>query len=565
MEIDSLGVDDVVALLKGEASDVTEIEAKAATRGYPKDLATTLSAFGNMPGGGLIVLGLSERDDFEVSGVYDAADAQKRLASQARNAVTPAVQVTFHAEKPSGKAVVLARVRELPATAKPCEVVSSGKSYLRSYDGDYALSELERSAFIAARSVSRYDRDPVEGANRGDLDENLITVYLSNCRARSHRLAEMSDDEILAQTRVLTEGGIPTLAGIYALGRYPQKHFPTLSITASVRPGPYASPDTRSSDIAHFDGPIPDLLESAIAWVRRNTKNRVRIDSDGHGNDEPEYPTEAVRELVANALIHRDLGPHALSDRVHLVLENDRLVVTNPGGLHGITVDQLGIRTSGVARNQSLYDICKDTRTSSGRRVIEGIGSGIVSVLKALSAASMTPPHFVDSGIRFTAIVPNHALLDPDTLDWLTNLPNSEGLSDVARHALALMRNGGVWTNASLRKQFPMDTTKARELLGDLVDRGLLKIDGQNRWRKYQLSVPTTLAAVQHRGKPGARSKNADLVLDALQDGSADAKTISQRTGLTIRQVRYAAEQLAMDQVISSVFVGTKLEYSLAE
>ena len=54
----------LVDVLRSEGSDVTDIEAKRATDGYPSNLAPTLSAFGNMPGGGVIVLGLDEHDSF---------------------------------------------------------------------------------------------------------------------------------------------------------------------------------------------------------------------------------------------------------------------------------------------------------------------------------------------------------------------------------------------------------------------------------------------------------------------------------------------------------------------
>ncbi|WP_253876689.1 ATP-binding protein [Promicromonospora umidemergens] len=414
------------------------MEANAAHQGYPQDLAPTLSAFGNMPGGGVVVLGLDERAGFEAVGVYDAADAQSRLAAQARQAVAPPLRMSFVTDVVEGRTVVLARVRELPTTDKPCEATATGHAYLRSYDGDYPLSALERQGFVANRGVARHDQAPAEGARRSDLD-----------------------DDVLRHTRVVTRDDTPTLAGLYALGAYPQTQYPTLAITASVASRPNDPVGTRSADVAHLDGPLAELLDQAVAWVQRNTRTRVRFGADGHGRDEPEYPAEAVRELVANALVHRDLGPHALSTRVTMTLRHDRLVIANPGGLHGLTVEQLGAGTGGSARNQSLYDICKDVRTPDGRRVIEGIGSGIAAVRQSLNRAGMTPPHFIDAGIRFTAIVPDHALLDQDDIAWLAALPEARGLSDTQRHVLALMRHGTSWTNRSFRDRFPMDSTHA--------------------------------------------------------------------------------------------------------
>ncbi|WP_454296699.1 ATP-binding protein [Salana multivorans] len=561
-----LTASDLVETLRAEGSDVTDVEAKRARDGYPEDLPRTLSAFANLPGGGVIMLGLDERDGFSVTGVYDVADAQQRLAAQARNAVEPPLRVGFESQTVDEKHVVVARVSPLSAAQKPCIVKSSGRAYLRSYDGDYALSEQEFAAFVAERGAPRYDREPIPESSLSDLDPPLVASYLATARSHSTRLASMSDDEVLAHTRVIAPNGEVTLGGLYALGRYPQTFIPTLSMSARVAPRPGDPPGTRSADLAHFDGPLPEILDQALTWVRRNTSTRVRFGSDGHGRDEPTYPSEALRELIANALVHRDLGPHALGARPQLVLEVDQLVIANPGGLYGITVDQLGTETGGSARNQSLYDIAKDVRTADGRRVIEGVGTGIRAARQALHSAGMTPPSFFDAGIRFTAILPQHALLDPGDLAWLAELPHTAGLSDVQQHALVAMRHDQAWTNKSLRDQFPMDSTRARSLLVDLVDRGLARAHGDRGTRSYSLDPEAHLPRDQrtpslfdHPGpaagttrpnrsddrglgssQPRARTKNAGLIASVLSDGPATSTEISRRTGLSVRQVLYA-------------------------
>jgi ATP-dependent DNA helicase RecG len=158
---------------------------------------------------------------------------------------------------------------------------------------------------------------------------------------------------------------------------------------------------------------LPELLENAVAWVERNTFTTVRFGSDGHGRDQDELPLIAVRELIANALVHRDLGPHTETKRVEVRLRADELVMTNPGGLYGVSVQQLGTPAGKSAVNEFLYDICKLVRTSGGNRVIEGEGGGIREVQRALRAANMRPPKFVDQGVRFTVLLPHHCHATP--------------------------------------------------------------------------------------------------------------------------------------------------------
>lgn len=85
----------------------------------------------------------------------------------------------------------------------------------------------------------------------------------------------------------------------------------------------------------------------------------------------------AIRELVANALVHRDLGPHTLTKRVEIRLLPDRLVIASPGGLWGVSTDQLGTARGESAVNEHLYAICTSLTTLEGARVIEGEGGGI--------------------------------------------------------------------------------------------------------------------------------------------------------------------------------------------
>jgi len=438
-----LSVEEIVDMLRKEGSDIADVEAKRAGFGYPNDLPPTLSAFGNMPGGGVILLEVDERSGFTVTGVYDSSDAKRRLGAQLRDSVSPPLQGDISEAIFDGKKLIIARVNELAAAHKPCLVRANGRAYLRSYDGDYPLSEQERAAFIAERTAPRYDRDPVEGADNSDLDTELVKAFIANCRQRSPRLGAMEDESILRHTRIIASTGELTLGGLYALGNYPQQFIPSLSISARVSPLPGDPPGTRSKDIAHFDGPLPELLDQAMNWVRRNTTTRVWFGDDGHGRDEPQYPNEAVRELVANALVHRDLGPHALGDRVHLVLDPDRLIITNPGGLYGLTVEQLGTRQGGSARNQSLYDITKDVRTIDGRRIIEGVGTGILAAKSALARAGLTPPTFLDSGIRFTAIIPHSEKTKPREKLVIESVNSLLPKADKETEPL-ITRNGGL-------------------------------------------------------------------------------------------------------------------------
>ena len=171
-----------------------------------------------------MIFGLDESAGFAAVGVYDPAECKATLANRARQALTPPVTLDVWDVLFEGAAVVVAKIHEMPAQGKPCRVSSSGKAYLRSYDGDYELSQVEEQAFIANRSTPTFDQQPVPDTGVGDLRPDLLVAYLASCRASSSALAELSDDDILFRTGVTTgRDRTLSLAGLLALGVYPQQ------------------------------------------------------------------------------------------------------------------------------------------------------------------------------------------------------------------------------------------------------------------------------------------------------------------------------------------------------
>lgn len=96
-------------------------------------------------------------------------------------------------------------------------------------------------------------------------------------------------------------------------------------------------------------------------------------------------------------MVHRDLNAASLGDgkSIEIRLTRERLIVTNPGGLHGLSIEQLtGSDLAKSAVNQRLYDLMRHVKTSDGSSVIEGEGGGIAEILRACRGSNLTRPHF---------------------------------------------------------------------------------------------------------------------------------------------------------------------------
>ena len=482
------GIDDLLgalAVLELRGGDTTSIEAKTFSEYSPEQLGPTLSAFANKPGGGTILLGVSERDGISVVGVDDVDDLLKRTANQARNGFRPPIRVDVRAIDLDGKTIGVVNVEGADVNEKPVRWLKDKKAYLRQYDGDYQMSPSEEQMLVLRHHRPNADAQAVPGSSLRDLDPNLVTRYLSSVRETTPRLVNDSDEAVLFFTGVLAdrESEELSVAGLYALGEYPQRLLPHLTLTAAVE----GSGDVRAVNRRDFTGSLPVILDDVLEWVRGNVESRQLVTRDGDGLTDYAVPLLAAREVVANALVHRDLSEASRGKGIDLRITRDGFRLTNPGGLWGITVDRLGFGDH-PAVNERLYQICRNVEGRSGR-VIEAMGTGIREVRRSLREAGMAEPRFYDNGVSFTVRFPNSALIPDGDLAWIGSL----GLEQVAslnlrqKEALVDMHHGRTWSNREYRERFGVTAEEARADLRDLVSRGLVTSSGERRWVRYEL------------------------------------------------------------------------------
>ncbi|GGL05781.1 ATP-binding protein [Planomonospora parontospora] len=467
----------LIAELRAAGGDGAAVEVKSAAGGLPASLTPTLSALANLPGGGTIILGLDERTGFRPVPLADPQALKQGLALKARS-FTPPVRLTIEDALVDGSPVIVAKVHECDRSAKPCRVTATGASYLRGYDGDFRLSALEEQAFLSGRQAPMFDREPVEDATFDDLDPELIMAFTSTVRGQdAHGLGRFTDDtELLRRAGVIDADRRPTVAGLLALGFYPQQWFPRYAVQAAAEPLPEDPAGSRARNQATFTGPIPRMLDQAMLWARQTFDVSIVAKPDGTVHDRYSYPLVAFRELIANALVHRDLDHWSAGLAVEVRQRRDRLVITNPGGLYGITADRLGHDAVTSARNARLVTICQYVRSpETGARVIEALATGIPTVNAALIDAGLPPAHYIDAGVRFTVV-----LYRPTSTALLSSL-NAVELR--VYDALAT----GQQTVKDLQAALGLTAPNIRKALRALRSDGLVQqIGGRGQFTAYQ-------------------------------------------------------------------------------
>ncbi len=512
--------------LRKFGTEATGIEAKAAEGGLPKSVRETLSAFSNSPNGGSLILGLDEADNFRAVGLSDARKLQSDLVAMCRDDLAPPLRPIVSVEEVDGAAVVVAEVPELSRGEKPCYVRDRGLergSYVRVGESDRRLTSEEVQQLVADRGQPVFDLEPVPGATLADLDPAALRSYLERLRTAKARLfADEPDSVVLRMTRVCLQ--VPdgpdavTLAALLALGRYPQQFLPQLNMTFVHYPtttGEATASGVRFLDNVSIEGSIPLMVREALTIVQRNMSRRALL-SGGGRRDMWEYPPEALREAIVNALVHRDLSPGSRGTQVQIELYPDRLRVTNPGGLFGsIDINRLGEEGRSSARNALLMKLLEDVVVpGEDRTVAENRGSGIRAMRAALRRAGMSDPALRDRITSFEVLMPNHTLLDDGTVAWLAQI-GREGLRDTQCIALALLRRGEMLDNSRYRAATGVgDSRAATWELQDLVARELVEQTGTRGGARYTLSdyAMGIGGETRARVRPNRRRQIVDLI-----------------------------------------------------
>lgn len=309
----------------------------------------------------MILLGIDESSGFKTVGVSGAAKLASDLSSTLADEFEPPVRALISQLEFEGHLIVVAEIPAVSYEQRPCYYKGAGMStgsWTRTGASNRKLTPYEVQIMPASRGQPRDDERAVAGTSVADLDSTALESYIRRLRAtRPVAFGGLSDDDILRRSGVLVsapEGQVVlSLSGLLALGRYPQQWFPQLNLTFVHVPDETvtASRGVRFLDNVAIDGPIPVIVRDALAAITRNLARRSVISGAGR-TDVLEYPESVIREAIVNALVHRDLSTAAEGTQVQVELYPDRLVVRNPGGLHGpVTVDQLfdeGISSHGT-------------------------------------------------------------------------------------------------------------------------------------------------------------------------------------------------------------------------
>ncbi len=347
-----------------------ENQNKEYKQAWNDNCLKTICAFANT-GGGKLFIGID--DEGNPMGVKDAARYLDDIPNKTKDilGITPDVTV----KKKAGKDII-----EVTVAPSSAPISYHGRFYTRSGSSSVEIKGHALVDLLMRKSGRSGDGFIEEGATLKDIDTSAINKFRKLAAKKIPQIAAEKNVQAILQKLNLLEKGKLRRAAVLLFGKNPKKFY----ITAYIKIGKFVSAtDLISTD--DIEGNLFDQVDKAIEMLRvKYLLSNITYEGI-YRKDNMEYPEEALREAIINAVIHRNyMGAHT-----QLRIDPDSLNLWNEGGLPpGIAVADLKKWHLSRPRNELLADVF----FKAG--MIEAWGRGTVKIVDECKKAGLPEPEF---------------------------------------------------------------------------------------------------------------------------------------------------------------------------
>jgi ATP-dependent DNA helicase RecG len=455
-------------LVDGETSTI-EFKIKAPR---PGELAERICGMANTRTGGTILFGV-EDETGQIVGITRPNETIDTIL-RATRLIKPVV--TLQSPVPElhvldGRRIVVIQV---PANNGTLYQAGAG-CWIRKGTHTIPMTTAEIETHLNTYGSTRWEAGVCPRAAIEDIDPDSVERYLAYRAERSRlKLRHTSREDLLiglecATLDPLTQKIRPTNAGMLLFGYDPQLQIPQSEVVCiryadRLGVGKYI-------DRKNIFGNLPELIDKAADFLELHT--RVGAEIQGFKREDiPEYPIEALREAVVNAVVHRDYS--RIGETVRIFVYSDRVEIHSPGLLlPGITTDDLSkMRVASRPRNPLIAQFLRDIPG-----YMERVGTGIRLMISEMRQIGLPDPEFVEQH-EFVVIFrggPRKAVNPTEELNERQLL----GLQSI--HEKGSINSGEYCAITGTSER-----TALRDL-SELVEKGVLVTRGKKRWLRYYL------------------------------------------------------------------------------
>jgi len=419
-----------------------------------------ISAFANANGGNLII---GVDDDGSPVGIKNSKKLLEDIPNKVRNKVgiIPSVNIKKRKNKEVIKVII-----------KPSSVPISydGKYYIRSGSTTQELKEKELADFLLKKFGRTWDEIVEEKAEFDDLNRETVVKFKRLAVDRIPSIAEEKDWKTVLEKLNLIKNSDLKRAAILLFGNNPQRFY----IQSCVKIGKFLTEtDIQTTDIV--EGNLFEQLENTLE-ILRSKYLKSNISYEGiHRRDILEYPYDALREAVINALIHRDyIGTSNIQIRIY----DDKLIIMNEGKLPPeVPVEKLKTEHLSKPRNTLLAKVFYFAG------FIESWGRGTIKIVENCVKQGLPEPDFIEEYGVMKVIF----YKDKFTEEFLQKM----GLNERQIKAVMYMKKTGRITNKEYREIANTTKKTASRDLSNLVKKEILKqVGSTGKGTFYTLKEP---------------------------------------------------------------------------
>lgn len=335
----------------------------------PESLAREFVAFANTQGG-VLLLGVS--DDKQCVGLGDPERQEERLCNIARQNIVPPIDIRTQLVTVEGRTLLWVEIpkgRERPYQTQQAQYL------IRVGSTNRIASQGELMRLFQAAGVFHHDATAIEGSHIGDLNLAKLDQYFQTYGFDLS--AEDDKERLLRNAELMTDRRQVTVAGLLLFGINPRRYLPFAGISIARFAGTEIADELLDQQV--IDGPLDQQVDAALAVVRRNLFRPSHIESTRTVDSRFQYPDRVFRELIVNAVVHRNYAIRG--SRIRILMFEDRIEFISPGRLpNSVTVEKLRVGVS-CAVNPIIL------RYMENLRYVDKLGRGLPMVYRTAEQA----------------------------------------------------------------------------------------------------------------------------------------------------------------------------------
>lgn len=366
-------------LLKREEGPKLDFKASLclSTESEKKELTKDVIAMANSRGGrGYIIFGVEDKTK-RILGIDPGDFKEEQIQQIIYNRCDPPVPISIDFLRADGKLVAVLTVYK--SSHQPHQMMQNGAFYIRRGSTTDTARRSEIANLFQAYGLMTYETIILKGTAVHDLDFTLINRYLKNLNVVSEHPSEVLLEAmgIIGQD---TEGEEfhSTIGGMLLFGKNPSAVLPHVYIKAMCQ-----------DEVKLFYGNILGMLDAASGYIER------KIMEEG-------YPFEAVNEVIANALVHRDYLDNTRG--INVSISDKNIEISNPGALIAANSVYSFIKENNpYRRNSWLY---QRLLTLDPKKRFLKSGTGMMGVKKAFEGIGEVKFINIGSQNLFKVILP---------------------------------------------------------------------------------------------------------------------------------------------------------------